>query len=71
MGVNCIIMNAADKAVVESERLRPVERQGGAFIVNALVLESPDFAAAHSYLSGLPLKDSSDPTFPPSLDESE
>lgn len=85
MGVNCIILNATDKAVVEAgnpylngSQLRPVQRQGGTggnpdpvFIVNASVLTNPDFVAAQPYLSGLPIKNSSDETFPPELPEEE
>ncbi|CAN5190947.1 hypothetical protein BH10PSE6_BH10PSE6_16810 [soil metagenome] len=55
-------------------QLRPVQRQGGTsgnpdpcFILNVLVLSNPDFASAQAYLSGLPVKNSSDPGFPPEI----
>lgn len=55
-------------------QLRPVQREGGTngnpdpcFILNTLVLGNSDFAAAHPYLSGLPVKNSSDPSFPPEI----
>jgi hypothetical protein len=81
MGVDCIIFTATDKAIVEAgnpylngSRLKPVERLGGTngnpdpcYIANAAVLTNPDFAAAQPYLSGLPIKNSSDPDFPPEL----
>ena len=81
MGVNCIILNQTDKAVIEAgnpyangAQLRPVQRLGGTggnpdpcFILNAVVLTNPDFAGAQPYLSGLPVKNSSDETFPPEL----
>ncbi len=81
MGVDCMILNQTDKTTVEAgnpygngSQLHPVERQGGTggnpdpcFILNVLVLTNPDFADAQPYLSGLPIKNSSDETFPPAM----
>lgn len=81
MGVDCLILNDTDRAIVEAgnpylngSQLRPVQRLGGTngnpdpvFILNVIVLTNPDFAAAQPYLSGLPVKNSGDADFPPPL----
>lgn len=67
----------ATKGYLADSQLRPVRRAGGSgnpdpcFIVNANVLTAVDdvsgnliFGTAQAYLSGLPIKDSGDPTFP-------
>lgn len=56
---------------VPSAALEPVARQGGVFILGAAVLADPAHAAHHDYLMKLPQMDSSDPAFPPELDEDE
>lgn len=58
-------------ATVPSSALEPVERQGGVFILGVGVLSDPAHAAHHDYLMELPQMDSSDPAFPPELDEDE
>jgi hypothetical protein len=73
-----IILTDAQAAVVggasatdASAALNPVEREGGAFILNVSVLDDPAHAAHRDYLTALPTMEADDPEFPPSLDPVE
>lgn len=81
MGVDCLILNSTDKAIIEAgnpygsgAQLRPVQRVGGTygnpdpvFILNVSVLTNPQFVAAQPYLSGLPIINSGAENFPPEI----
>ena len=53
---------------VAGASLNPIERQGGKFILNVLVLSDPAHEAHRDYLGALPQLDSSDPEFPPEIE---
>lgn len=48
--------------------LNPIERQGGVFILNVLVLADPAHESHRDFLGSLPQMDSTDPAFPAPLD---
>lgn len=80
MTVICIILDqaactavdgGAEKGYLNDAELHPIRRAGGGtnpdpcYILNANVLDNPDFATAQPYLAGLPQKEyPTDPTFP-------
>lgn len=83
MAVLCLILDEDNKNKVQGDvekgylnnsSLMPIRRVGGTngnpepcYILNAAVLDNPDFAAAHRSLRGLPTKQSDAPDFPPAF----
>ena len=51
--------------------LEPIERQDGAFILPADVLDHPAYAKHAEFLAALPQMDSADPSLPAALDPAE
>ena len=55
------------QSVTAGSALNPIERAGGVFILNAVVLTDPAHIAHRAYLSALPQIDDSDQKFPPTI----